>query len=223
MPRSCLLCGATGNERPLCAACAADLPRLPPLRCAVCAVPLASGSVCGACLQNPPHFAAVKAAFAYRFPIDALIHAFKYGGDLAVAAVLAPALAEAIGLERADLMIPMPLAAGRLAARGFNQAQELARILGRLTGIPVAADICRKVLETAPQASLPWKERAKNVRGAFVCGEKLEGLRVAVVDDVMTSGASLNELAKCLRRAGAIEVQGWLVARALRREPVAGL
>jgi ComF family protein len=217
------LCGAAINERPLCAACAADLPRLPHPRCAVCAVPLASGSVCGACLQNPPHFAAVKAAFVYRFPVDALIHAFKYGGNLAVAAVLAPALAEAIGPERADLMIPMPLAAGRLASRGFNQAQELARILERFTGIPVAAGICRKVLETAPQASLPWKERAKNVRSAFVCGEKLEGLRVAVVDDVMTSGASLNELAKCLRRAGAIEVHGWLVARALRREPVAGL
>lgn len=179
--------------------------------------------MCGACLQNPPHFTAVTVAFAYRFPIDALIHAFKYGGNLAVATVLAPALAEAIGPERADLVVPMPLAPGRLTARGFNQAQELARILGRLTGIPVAINICRKVLETAPQASLPWKERARNVRGAFVCDGRLDGLRVAVIDDVMTSGASLNELAKCLRRAGAIEVHGWLVARALRRGPDAGL
>lgn len=218
VPRFCLLCGVAVIERQLCAACEADLPRLPQPRCTICAVPLGSGSVCGTCLQNPPHFTTVKAAFVYRFPIDALIHAFKYGGQFTVASLLAPALAQAVGPDRVDLIVPMPLAARRLGSRGFNQALELARTVGRLTAIPVAIDICRKVLETAPQASLPWKERARNVRGAFACGARLDRLRVAVIDDVMTSGASLDELARCLRQAGAHEVQGWVIARAVRRE-----
>lgn len=157
------------------------------------------------------------AVFAYRFPVDALVYAFKYGGNLAVGNMLGQALGAAV-TERVDLIIPMPLARKRLRERGFNQARELARSVGRVTGIPVAADICRKVVETQPQAALPWDERAKNVRAAFVCDADLSHRKVAVIDDVMTTGATLNELAKNLRRAGAAEVSGWIVARALKQD-----
>ena len=217
LPQACLLCGAASGQALLCAACDADLPRLPHARCAVCALPIASGCVCGACLDHPPCFDRVMAVFAYRFPVDALVHAFKYGGDLAVGSMLGQALGAAV-TERADLIIPMPLARKRLRERGFNQARELARSVGSLTGIPVAADICRKVIETQPQAALPWRERAKNVRSAFVCDADLTEKKVAVIDDVMTTGATLNELARNLKRAGATQVSGWVVARALKQD-----
>lgn len=216
LPQSCLLCGAGSGRALLCAACDAELPRLPQPRCRVCALPIAGAELCGACLGRPPRFDRVSAVFAYRFPVDALVHALKYGGNLAVAGVLGEALGNAVATERADLIVPMPLSVQRLRTRGFNQAHEIARCVGRATGIPVAIDICRRVLDTGPQAALPWKERARNVRGAFVCDADLSGRKVAVVDDVMTTGATLGELAKNLRRAGAAEVHGWIVARALK-------
>jgi ComF family protein len=182
----------------------------------VCALPVPGGGTCGACLREPPRYDGVTAVFAYSFPLDALIHAFKYGGNLAIASALGNALASAVVAESADIIVPMPLSSARLRSRGFNQANEIARSVGRLTGIPVAADICRKTLDTQPQAALPWKERARNVRGAFVCDVDLSGMTVAVVDDVMTTGATLNEIARVLRRAGAAKVWGWVVARALK-------
>jgi ComF family protein len=174
--------------------------------------------VCGACLDRPPRFHAVSAAFVYGFPVDALVHALKYGGNLAVARILGEALGRTVASERVDLIVPMPLSMQRLRVRGFNQAHEIARSVGRATGIPVAFDLCRKVIDTAAQAALPWKERARNVRGAFVCDADLNERSVAVVDDVMTTGATLDELAKNLRRAGAGEVRGWIVARALKQD-----
>lgn len=217
LPRHCLLCGAAVTRAALCAACDAELPRLPQSRCQVCALPIHGGDICGACLDHPPRFDRVSAVFAYSFPLDALIHAFKYGGNLAIGSVLGQALGNTIA-ERADVIVPMPLAPERLRQRGFNQAYEIARSVGRMTGIPIAAYICRKVMETQPQAALPWKERAKNVRGAFVCDGDLADKHVAVVDDVMTTGATLNELARNLKRAGAAQVSGWVVARALKHD-----
>jgi ComF family protein len=110
----------------------------------------------------------------------------------------------------------MPLASARLRSRGFNQAHELARLAGRRLGVPVLAHACRKVTDTAPQAALPWNERASNVRGAFVCDANLTGMKVAIVDDVMTTGATLGELSKNLKRAGAVHVSCWVVARTLK-------
>jgi len=107
------------------------------------------------------------------------------------------------------------LARGRLAERGFNQALEIARIVSARTGIPLLPLACRKVVDTPPQATLPWKDRAKNVRRAFVCDADLRGKRIAVVDDVLTTGATLGEVARVLRKAGAAEVAGWVVARTL--------
>lgn len=222
LPQSCLLCGVHSGRALLCAACAADLPRLPATRCAVCAVPV-DGPLCGACMAHPPRYDGVTAVFIYQHPLDALIHAFKYGGNLALAMLLGDALGQTVAAtrtERTDLIIPMPLSAQRLRERGFNQALEIARRVSRITGIAVANGICRKVAETQPQAALPWKRRAQNVRGAFVCDADLEGKNVAVIDDVMTSGATLNELAKNLRRAGAAHISGWVVARALRKSAI---
>jgi ComF family protein len=148
--------------------------------------------------------------------VDALIHAFKYHGNLALARVLGAALAGAID-DDVDFIVPMPLSLARLRDRGFNQALEIARYAGAAKKIPVLPTACRRVLDTPSQAALPWKERARNVRGAFVCDADLTDKRVAIVDDVMTTGSTLAELAKKLKRAGASRVSGWVVARALPR------
>jgi ComF family protein len=154
----------------------------------------------------------VEAVFRYAYPLDALIHAYKYGGRLALARPLGAALAQRVARD-VDVIVPMPLARGRLAERGFNQAMEVARIVASETRIPILRDACRKVADTPPQAMLPWKERAKNVRRVFVCDANLAGVRVAVLDDVLTTGATLNEIARVLLRAGAASVRGWIVAR----------
>ena len=214
LPQACQLCGAERGGGPLCAPCAAELPWLPAGRCAVCAIPLASGAVCGACLERPPRFHRVEAVFAYRYPVDALIHACKYGGRLGLARLFGEWLAPRVARD-VDAIVPMPLARGRLAERGFNQALEVARVVAAATGVRLLPRACRKVADTPPQAALPWKERAKNVRRAFVCDADLAGMRVAVLDDVLTTGATLNELARVLLKAGAVEVRGWVVARTL--------
>jgi ComF family protein len=172
--------------------------------------------VCGACLAAPPRYARVTALHAYEFPVDALVQAYKYRGQLALARVFGAALAAAAP-PGADAIVPMPLAPRRLAERGYNQALEIARVVAAARRVPLLAHACRKVVETPPQAALPWAERAGNVRRAFVCDADLRGRRVAVVDDVLTTGATLDELARVLRRAGAVEVEGWVVARTLPR------
>jgi ComF family protein len=213
-PNACVLCGAEASGGTLCRPCKADLPWLPRSRCAVCALPLPSGPVCGACVARPPRFDRVEAPFAYRFPVAALILALKYGGRLALARTLGDALAEAVPRD-ADAIVPMPLAHGRLKERGFNQALEIARVVAAHTRIPLLRNAVRKVVDTPPQAALPFKERAKNVRRAFQCDSDLTGQRIAVVDDVLTTGATLDELARVLRKAGAVRVTGWVVARTL--------
>lgn len=215
LPAACVLCGAGADGERLCSGCEADLPPLPRSRCAVCALPLPAGNTCATCLERMPSYDAIYAAYAYGFPIDALIHAYKYRAHLSIAPLLAAALAREARTD-VDALVPMPLAAQRLRERGFNQAFEIARHLGRNLRVPVLVDACRKVTDTPPQAALPWSARAKNVRGAFVCDVDLTGKRVAIVDDVMTTGATLNELARNLKRAGAAHVSGWVVARTLR-------
>jgi ComF family protein len=185
----------------------------------VCALPLTEGDWCGACLARAPAWDAAVAAYAYAFPVDALIAAYKYRGDLALAPLLAAGVVEAAAAT-VDVLVPVPLSAARLRQRGFNQARELARVIGRELALPVLPKACRRVTDTVPQASLPWRERTRNVKRAFVCDADLSGLRVAVVDDVMTTGATMNELAKVVTRCGASRVEAWVVARALpRRAP----
>jgi len=211
----CYLCrGATGGGQLLCAPCQTDLPRLAGTRCPRCALPSPSGAVCGGCLARPPHYDATFAALDYRFPADVLIQGLKYRSELALAPVLAALLGHALPAdEPVDIATPVPLSTARLRERGYNQAMEIARALpGRVRLEPA---LCARVRETPAQSALPWSERVRNLRGAFRCERALDGLTVAVVDDVMTTGATLDAVAAALKRAGAERVLNWVVARTL--------
>ena len=217
LPQDCLLCGATSDDAPLCGPCRDELPALP-RGCPLCAMPSALGEICGTCLRNPPQFDMTVAVWRYAYPVDRLVQALKFHGRLALASLFADALASLV--EQADVVIPMPLHPVRLTERGFNQAAEIARqVTGRLeTRNPrtrLALQGASRIRRTLPQADLPVDERRRNVRGAFACALDLTGARVAVVDDVMTTGATLGELAKVLKRAGAARVENWVVARTL--------
>lgn len=215
LPQDCLLCGGFSGAALLCAACAHELPQLPDALCPVCAEASPGGATCGACLKSPPHFDATVAAFRYAFPVDKLVQALKYRRRLATADFLAKAMLAA-GAPAGDIVVPLPLSAGRLRERGFNQAVELARPLARALALPLELDGCTRRRDTAPQATLPWKERRKNVRHAFECALDLSGKSVIVVDDVMTTGATLDEFAGTLKAHGVVRVINWVAARALK-------
>lgn len=216
LPHHCALCGASTLNRLLCTGCNADLSHYRVPACPVCALPTPNGQVCGDCLQHPPAFERTLAAFSYHFPIDRLLHAFKYSGNLALTEILAKPLAQlAADHPKPDLLLPMPLHPGRLQERGFNQSLEIAKPISRWLDIPLTADACRRTRDTPSQAGLKWKERRRNVRGAFACDLDLSGKRIAVLDDVMTTGATLNEISRILKERGAAEVSAWVVARTL--------
>jgi ComF family protein len=215
--QDCVLCTAASGDEFLCRGCAADLPRLAEA-CPQCAGPGPGGAVCGACTARPPHFDATIAAWRYEFPVDRLVLALKFGRRLALAEPLGAALAGAVRaasarLRPVDALVPMPLGHARLAERGFNQALEIARRVARRSAVPLAIGLARRVRDTAPQTGLPHDARAANVRGAFECDAAVDGRAIAVVDDVMTTGATLDELARTLKRAGAARVENWVVAR----------
>jgi ComF family protein len=215
LPQDCLLCGNYSGDSLLCSGCRADLPRLPAETCPVCAEASPGSAVCGACLKTPPHFDASIAAFRYGFPVDKLIHALKYQSRVATADFLATAML-AGPCPEGDMIVPLPLFPTRLAERGFNQSVEIARPLARVCGLPIELDGCVRSRDTAPQATLPWKARRKNIRRAFECNIDLAGRSVIVIDDVMTTGATLDEFARVLKAHGAARVTNWVTARALR-------
>jgi ComF family protein len=214
---SCFLCRGAARGA-LCPACSAELPRLPRQRCPRCALPAPGGQTCGRCLADPPRYDRTIAALAYHFPADALVHALKFRGELALAEFLGSLLALDIPeeeLKGITHVVPVPLSARRLRERGFNQAVEVARALARRAGRPVELELLERSRDTAPQLDLPWADRRKNVRGAFATARALLGAHVAVVDDVMTTGATLDEAAGALKAAGALRVSNWVVARTL--------
>ena len=222
LPRDCLLCGAASNgaashHAALCADCHDHLPRLTTQHCPQCALPTPGAAVCGACMKHAPSFDATTALWHYDFPIDRMIQSIKYSHRLASADFFGAELAM---LPRtatvADFILPVPLSAQRLKQRGFNQSVEIARPLARQLGIPLELKHIRRQRDTTPQATLPWKERAKNIRHAFECHIDLTGKTVLVVDDVMTTGATLNELARTLKAYGAVRVENYVLARAVK-------
>jgi ComF family protein len=193
------------------------LPVLPTECCPVCAIPTPGGEICGACLKRPPAFDRTIALYQYAFPASVLIQQLKYHSELALAPWLADRLVDALGdAERPDLIMPMPLHENRLKERGFNQAALLARRVSSRLETAIDLNACRRVRDTQPQVELPFKLRQGNIRKAFVCDLDLTGKRVALVDDVMTSGASLDELAKTVKQAGAAQVWAWVIARAVK-------
>lgn len=216
LPRQCFLCAAPAAGEFLCPDCLDSLPRLTTDCCPICALPTPAAMVCGACLKKPPQFDATQAVFRYEFPIDRLVQSLKYAHRIASADFLGRILAQCRPQQAPDLILPVPLAPQRLAERGFNQALEIARPLARQLGLPQETRLVQRHIDTTPQAALPWKERAKNIRHAFACGIDLAGKKVLVVDDVMTTGATLNELAGTLKACGAGWVGNLVVARALK-------
>ncbi len=217
LPAPCLFCGGGRARDGICPGCLRDLPGREHSRCTVCAIDLETAEVCGSCLHQRPAFDRVRAACSYAFPIDAAIQRLKYSPDLTLIAPLAALLADlADGEPRPQLLVPMPASHARLRSRGFNHATELARVVAGRHGLRLEQDAVTRVRDGLPQASLPWDERARNVRDAFGCRVDLSGMRVVIVDDVMTTGATLEELARTLKRSGAQEVDAWVLARTPR-------
>ena len=216
LPPTCLLCGIEAQENLVCRACEADLPWHDGLQCPVCALSSGTGETCGTCLKSPPAFDATHALLAYQFPINAVLQRYKYSGFLAVAHLMGELFARKLESQPLpDIILPMPLHASRLMERGFNQAVEIGRILARRLGAPLETGLAKRTRATPPQANLAFKERHRNVRGVFACAPRLAGKRVALLDDVMTTGASLNALAEAAKQAGAERVECWVVARTL--------
>lgn len=224
LPPRCLLCGAwTSARRDLCAGCGGQLATNHPA-CPCCAVALATTApACAACLRRRPPFDLAWAPYRYEHPLDLLERRFKFHGDLAAGRVLAELLVDAARratLPMPGLLLPVPLHRSRLAARGYNQALELARPLARALGLPLRHDCLQRVRATPAQTGLAAAARRRNLRGAFALAPDVAlPAHVALFDDVMTTGATLAECARVLRRAGVARVDAWAMARAPKRGP----
>ncbi|MBB2486620.1 ComF family protein [Mitsuaria sp. WAJ17] len=221
----CLLCRQWSQER-LCTDCLSQAARRDPRRsaCGRCALPLAmpGHSHCATCLRRPPPLDHCCAALDYHHPWDRLLLDFKFNAQpqLArpLAALMLPSLQGQVqALGRPDLLCCVPLSAQRLRDRGYNQSHELARCLARQLQLPYEPRLLRR-LPGAPQSRLDAEARRRHVRGAFVLATgmtaRVRGARVAIIDDVMTTGATLDEIASTLKRAGAAQAWGWALMRA---------
>ena len=214
-PRHCLVCGEACPAESLCPACRQALP-WNRSACQRCALPLpVSVAACGHCLRRPPPLTVVHAAFRYEIPLDRLLPRLKFHDDLAAGRLLGGLMAEALaGTERPDALIPVPLHRRRLRSRGFDQTLELAVPLARALRLPLMDDILMRMRETAPQSRLDAAARRRNLRRAFAVREGgVLPTHVALVDDVMTTGATLHAAADALQRAGVTRVDAWVCAR----------
>ncbi len=225
-PALCPLCNAVlgaGRRDPLCAACWADLPRLAPPCCPRCgasraapAPPVEAATPCRGCLVAPPAWDWARSASPYAGPMREALHAFKFHGRRALAAPLGDLLVEGCGgalPDGVDVLIPVPLAAARERERGFNQAALLAARAAPALGRPVIASWLTRTRPTAPQSELGAEARRTNVRGAFRAAPTVAGRHVALVDDVLTTGATAAECSRALRGAGARAVGVLVLAR----------
>lgn len=211
--QSCLLCAVkVDSQLSLCTDCLASLPEAPSPNCAQCGLPALS-QVCGSCLKNKPSYDATHALFSYGFPVDAVLQHYKYSNALYLSQTLGRLLQEKILTDDYDVIIPMPLHPSRIKERGFNQSLEVAKVMAKHHSIRLDSSSCHRIKNTPPQASLAPKERIKNMQGAFDCTADFSGQHIALVDDVMTTGASLNALAKTLKEAGATKVSCYVIAR----------
>lgn len=239
LPCSCALCGGR-NPAIVCTACQKDYLPHATTRCARCALPLAApADVCATCLQNSPAYDATFAAAHYAAPIDQLVLGLKFGAQLGLAPWMAERLVDALLHSNSpqltsqeseqvqeqeqeqlpDLLCPVPLGEQRLSERGYNQALEIARPLSQQLGVALEARLCIRQRETAAQSLLPLDQRAKNMRHAFSLAPqaigKVQGLHIGVVDDVMTTGRTLDEMARTLKHFGAARVTNFVFARTL--------
>lgn len=214
---TCLLCANhKGGNLGICTTCTENLPWHTKPQCTQCGLQ-SNGVICGACINAAPSFDTTTSLFTYDYPVDKLLQRYKYQEMLHLSRTFGALLSTKLAsqLQNIDAIIPMPMHRERLKQRGFNQALEIARLVEKNLQIPLNYKACQRIKLTPPQASLPLKDRIKNIRGVFVCKENLNGKRIAIIDDVMTTGASLNELAKTLKKAGAAHVECWVIARTL--------
>ena len=222
LPTLCAVCHGWSARR-VCGECLQRFASAVP-RCLRCAIQVPEGvTQCGECVVHPPPFERSVTAVDYAYPWDALITRFKFHGALDLAPALAQSLADAVARSPAPhrpLLVPVPLSNARLRERGYNQAWELARRLARLLQCPTDARLLLRVRDTPHQIAFPPEQRAGNVRAAFAVEPRraagLRGRTVALVDDVMTTGATAAEAARVLLQAGAAQVHIWSVARTPR-------
>jgi ComF family protein len=226
IPSPCALCG-TQSPDGICQECREQFYSSSPHRCERCALCISSlepaRAICGACFHTPPAFDATVAAVDYAPPSDQLILALKFGAQLAYAPLFADMLFTALRQRRVEMpqiLVAVPLGPKRLAERGFNQALEIAKPIARRLNIPLEKSLVLRTRDTAAQALLPPDERRSNISRAFTLSshavERLRGCHIGVVDDVMTTGETLNELAATLKRFGARRVTNLVFARTLK-------
>jgi len=214
-PQRCAICAVDVAAPLVCAACLEDFFSVRRNRCLCCAIPLpGSASTCPACLRQPPHYDVTIALADYAAPVDGLVLALKFGHQLELAPILGSLLAErARHLAPCPLLLAVPLAFERLAERGFNQSAEIGRAVARALRAKFDLSILMRVRHAAAQASLSLAARRRNIRDAFLVRGDVRGQSVAVIDDVMTSGSTLDEIARVLKIAGATHVTNLVVAR----------
>ncbi len=224
LPPRCVVCelrhglGATS----ICAQCEADFFPTSSARCERCAITVRGSradapSICGRCLADAPHFDATTTLADYISPVDGMVMALKFTARLDLASLFGRLLAQRLPAGRIDardaIVVPVPLAFERMRQRGFNQSHHIARAFAAAGGSPLVVDRLLRVRHTPPQLSLALKERRRNVRGVFAVVGEVEGQSIFVVDDVMTTGSTLDETARVLKRAGAAHVHNLIVAR----------
>lgn len=220
LPPRCVLCGLPSGSICICGPCKKDLPWAGP-QCRQCGLPLNAGQdrACGQCLQKPPPFNRTISPLQYRPPVDGLVRALKFHRQLAEGRVLSHLMCEQVttsGISLPDMLIPVPLHRTRMIKRGFNQACELGNHAGRVFDIPLLTTGLRRKRNTRAQSGLSRKQRQSNVRGAFYWhGREKPGRHVALIDDVMTTGTTVSECVRVLKKAGARRVDVWVPTRAI--------
>jgi ComF family protein len=220
LPSRCVLCQGPGHaDLDICQSCYQSLPFIQHA-CAQCALPLEGearmDSLCGYCLNHPPVFDHSLSLLRYENKAVQLVTRYKFHNSLSYSKLLAELLlGQLINIEKADCMIAVPLHKKRLYQRGFNQSHELAKLISKRLGIPLTSRVVERVRETEKQTGLDAKQRRQNIRGAFAVMEPIQYRHVALVDDVVTTGSTVNELARVLKKAGVQTISVWSIARAI--------
>ncbi|MBF0403582.1 MAG: ComF family protein [Nitrospirae bacterium] len=216
-PAWCPICAKPSDRldtSPICGACWANMSRLPANVCQICAKPLEVEGIskCGNCYAEKPFYSTIRAYTKFSDVMKEAIHLFKFSGVRRLARPIAELFKE-VEIPEADLIVPVPLTKKRLTERGFNQSLLIAKTLSDFTKIPLSYDTLLKVKETPHQTTLKGTQRINSLKNAFASTVSVKGKRIAVVDDVMTTGATLNECARALIKAGAHSVFGIVAAR----------
>lgn len=213
LPQCCFFCG-DGSIETACEPCAAELPRLGTQVCPRCQLPAANGELCGRCLKKPPVWQQLVAQWQYAWPLDTAVISAKYHHAFAIYR-WAATRCERWPYDPKATLIPVPLAELRLQSRGYNQAQLIAESMAARFSLKVDTHAVIRIRETDIQQRLNWVERRRNVKSAFAATRSFAGESVVLVDDVLTTGATLNELARAVLDAGAARVDGFVLARVL--------